>query len=127
MSQYVFTLVAATNLNRLTEDAPEVVSKLIQSLRRIAKQAEVKYKHDKADDESLRVFVISEYLIMFRYRPDLRCVEILHILQTGNQLTENGGKFRLRDGSVAGKGTTPEFREGDFQSMRDLIYAGRGA
>ncbi|MFO1078525.1 MAG: DUF2191 domain-containing protein [Planctomycetota bacterium] len=34
--------------------------------------------------------------------------------------------FELRDASVSGKGTHPGVREGDWGSIRDAIYDGRG-
>lgn len=35
--------------------------------------------------------------------------------------------FELRDASVSGKGTQPGVREGDWNTIRDRIYDGRGA
>jgi len=35
-------------------------------------------------------------------------------------------RFRLRDASFRGKGLQPGVREGDWQTIRDLIYEGRG-
>ena len=37
------------------------------------------------------------------------------------------GRFELRDASVAGKGTQPGVREGDWGGVRDMIYDGRGS
>ncbi len=37
------------------------------------------------------------------------------------------GKFRLRDGSVSGKGVQPGIHEGSWEKIRDMIYEGRGA
>jgi hypothetical protein len=34
--------------------------------------------------------------------------------------------FRLRDASVAGKGVQEGIREGDWETIRALIYEGRG-
>jgi hypothetical protein len=34
--------------------------------------------------------------------------------------------FRLRDASFAGQGLQPEFREGDWQRIREAAYEGRG-
>ena len=34
--------------------------------------------------------------------------------------------FRLRDASFAGRGLQPEFREGDWQGIREAAYEGRG-
>jgi hypothetical protein len=34
--------------------------------------------------------------------------------------------FRLRDASFAGRGLQPEFREGDWQRIREAAYEGRG-
>ena len=36
-------------------------------------------------------------------------------------------RFRLRDGSVAGKGLGPEVAGGSWERIRDLAYEGRGA
>lgn len=35
--------------------------------------------------------------------------------------------FRLRDGSVKGRGLQPGIREGDWEQIRDLIYDGHGS
>lgn len=35
-------------------------------------------------------------------------------------------RFRLRDASFAGRGLQPEFREGDWQRIREAAYEGRG-
>lgn len=35
--------------------------------------------------------------------------------------------FRLRDGSVDGRGMTREFSEGGWEKIRDAIYEGHGA
>lgn len=35
--------------------------------------------------------------------------------------------FKLRDGSVAGNGLTPEFQGATWERIRDSIYEGRGA
>ena len=35
--------------------------------------------------------------------------------------------FRLRDGSVGGKGVRPELAEASWSEVRDEIYRGRGA
>lgn len=40
--------------------------------------------------------------------------------------SRSGGPFRLRDGSVNGKGLQPGIREGDWEQIRGLIYEGRG-
>ena len=37
-----------------------------------------------------------------------------------------GGRFKLKDGSVPGKGPAPGVREGDWSHVRELIYEGRG-
>ena len=37
------------------------------------------------------------------------------------------GKFRLRDASFGGKGVQPGIDEGNWESIRDLIYKGRGS
>jgi hypothetical protein len=34
--------------------------------------------------------------------------------------------FKLRDASVGGDGLQPEFRDGDWDRIRDAIYEGRG-
>jgi len=34
--------------------------------------------------------------------------------------------FRLRDASFGGRGLQPEFREGDWQRIRETAYEGRG-
>ena len=34
--------------------------------------------------------------------------------------------FKLRDASVSGQGLSPEFADGDWSKIRDLIYDGRG-
>jgi hypothetical protein len=39
----------------------------------------------------------------------------------------SGEPFRLRDGSVGGRGLTREFSEGGWEKIRDAIYEGRGA
>lgn len=36
------------------------------------------------------------------------------------------GPFKLKDGSVRGRGTAPGIREGDWSKTRELIYEGRG-
>ena len=36
-------------------------------------------------------------------------------------------RFRLRDASVAGKGLQPRVADGSWETVRDLIYKGRGA
>lgn len=36
------------------------------------------------------------------------------------------GRFKLKDGSVPGKGPAPGVREGDWSHIRNLIYEGRG-
>lgn len=35
--------------------------------------------------------------------------------------------FKLADGSVPGKGVQPGVREGDWTTIRDSIYTGRGS
>jgi hypothetical protein len=35
-------------------------------------------------------------------------------------------RFELRDASFRGNGLQPEFREGDWQRIRDAAYEGRG-
>lgn len=35
-------------------------------------------------------------------------------------------RFRLRDASFGGRGLQPEFREGDWQRVREAAYEGRG-
>jgi hypothetical protein len=35
-------------------------------------------------------------------------------------------EFRLRDASVPGRGVRPGVREGDWNTLRELIYEGRG-
>lgn len=35
--------------------------------------------------------------------------------------------FKLRDGSVPGKGVQPGVREGDWGAIRDATYTGRGS
>ena len=35
-------------------------------------------------------------------------------------------RFRLRDASFRGRGLQPEFREGDWQRIREAAYEGRG-
>ena len=35
-------------------------------------------------------------------------------------------RFQLRDGSFRGRGLQPEFREGDWQRIREAAYEGRG-
>ncbi|MEO6595534.1 MAG: DUF2191 domain-containing protein [Planctomycetota bacterium] len=35
--------------------------------------------------------------------------------------------FKLKDGSVPGKGVQPGVSEGDWTSIRDAIYTGRGS
>lgn len=39
---------------------------------------------------------------------------------------KRGGKFKLRDASVSGKGLQADLREGSWERVRDLIYQGRG-
>ena len=34
--------------------------------------------------------------------------------------------FRLREASFRGNGLQPEIREGDWETIRDMVYAGRG-
>ena len=36
------------------------------------------------------------------------------------------GRFKLKDGSVAGRGVAPGIREGDWSQIREMIYEGRG-
>jgi hypothetical protein len=36
-------------------------------------------------------------------------------------------QFRMRDASVDGDGCQADIREGDWASLRDLIYEGRGS
>lgn len=36
------------------------------------------------------------------------------------------GPFKLKDGSVPGRGTAPGVREGDWSRIREAIYEGRG-
>ena len=36
-------------------------------------------------------------------------------------------RFRLRNASVGGKGLHPRIAEGSWETVRDLIYEGRGA
>lgn len=38
-----------------------------------------------------------------------------------------GGRFRLRDASVDGRGIQPEFRDAGWERVRDAAYEGRGA
>lgn len=38
-----------------------------------------------------------------------------------------GAEFHLRDAGFRGKGLQPEFRDGDWQQIRDAAYKGRGA
>lgn len=40
---------------------------------------------------------------------------------------KNAPGFKLRDGSVAGKGLTPEFQNASWEQIREAIYEGRGA
>jgi len=40
---------------------------------------------------------------------------------------ERGKPFRLRDASFTGRGLQPEFRDGDWEKIRDATYEGRGA
>jgi hypothetical protein len=35
-------------------------------------------------------------------------------------------RFRLRDASFSGRGLRPEFRDGDWQRIREAAYEGRG-
>jgi hypothetical protein len=35
-------------------------------------------------------------------------------------------RFRLRDASFGGRGLRPEFREGDWEHIRQAAYEGRG-
>ena len=35
-------------------------------------------------------------------------------------------RFQLRDASFGGRGLQPEFRDGDWQRIRDATYEGRG-
>jgi hypothetical protein len=35
--------------------------------------------------------------------------------------------FTLRDAAVGGRGTQPGIQEGDWETIRDLIYGGRGS
>jgi hypothetical protein len=35
-------------------------------------------------------------------------------------------QFRLRDASIRGRGLQPEFRDGDWQRIRDAAYEDRG-
>ncbi len=37
------------------------------------------------------------------------------------------GRFKLRDASVPGKGPQPGVTEGDWSTLRDQSYSGRGA
>ncbi len=41
--------------------------------------------------------------------------------------TDRKEPFRLRDGSVGGRGMTREFSEGGWEKIRDAIYEGHGA
>ena len=36
------------------------------------------------------------------------------------------GRFRLKDGSVAGNGPAPGVQEGDWRQIQELAYEGRG-
>jgi Arc/MetJ family transcription regulator len=45
-----------------------------------------------------------------------------HVLETG----EAGQPFQLRDASFKGRGLQAEFREGEWERIRDAAYAGRG-
>ena len=39
--------------------------------------------------------------------------------------TERGEPFRLRDASFAGRGLQPDFRDGNWDRIRDAAYEGR--
>jgi hypothetical protein len=39
---------------------------------------------------------------------------------------ERSEPFRLRDASFAGRGPQPQFRDGDWERIRDATYEGRG-
>ncbi len=39
---------------------------------------------------------------------------------------DSGGEFVLVDGSFTGSGTQPGIDEGDWSTVRELIYEGRG-
>ncbi len=41
--------------------------------------------------------------------------------------TEDGAPFKLRRASFKGKGLKDEFREAEWQTLRDLVYKDRGA
>ena len=41
--------------------------------------------------------------------------------------SQSSERFRLRDASVDGRGLQPEFRDGDWEQIRDAAYEGRGA
>jgi hypothetical protein len=46
-----------------------------------------------------------------------------HVLKS----TRSTAPFRLRDGSVKGKGLQPGIQEGDWEEIRRLIYEGHGS
>jgi len=41
--------------------------------------------------------------------------------------TKHAAPFKLRKASVMGKGMRPELRDASWDTLRDLIYKGRGA
>jgi hypothetical protein len=50
-------------------------------------------------------------------------IGLRHVVEERSRET----KFRLRDASFDGQGLQPEIREGDWQTVRDLSYEGRGS
>jgi hypothetical protein len=48
------------------------------------------------------------------------------IRRTLDEEAQTRKRFRLRDGSVAGEGLSPEFAEGDWSKIREAIYEGQG-
>jgi hypothetical protein len=46
-----------------------------------------------------------------------------HVVKSSNRRAA----FRLRDGSFGGDGLAPEFAGGDWETVRDAAYSGRGA